>query len=90
MSLTPSTPHGTPRNRDPEAVARIVNAAWTARQVVKSYRASLSTPTPETFAPALERRCEALEAAIYYLAGKVADAQATGDYALERAEARDR
>ena len=50
--------------QDPERVAKIVRAAWIARQSRDEYRESLR----ETPLQALERRLERIEAALYDLA----------------------
>lgn len=58
------TADDTTNRPDPQTVARIVRSAWTARVALADYRKA-KRPTPYE---GLERRCEALEAALYHLA----------------------
>jgi hypothetical protein len=64
INRTYPTADDTPNARDPQSVARIVNASWTAHETLREYRASRR----RTAADRLEARCEALEAALYHLA----------------------
>ena len=89
MTATAPQPAHSRRAPDGEDVARVVRASWAATRIRLDREQRAADPLARILdrLDALERRCEALEAANASLAGLLDDVDDMARAAMERAEA---